>query len=92
MGVAFVEQYNLHLKSKVFLRDKLVAICAMIKIGLSVRARVFPWLSVLPNSAGKGPFMAGKAKNMHQRHNFPGAGGGGWSEGHGPALAEKFRS
>ena len=79
MGVAFVEQYNLHLKSKVFLRDKLVAICAMIKIGLSVRARVFPGsvFSLTFSSAGKGPFMAGKAKNMHQRHNFPGAGGGG---------------
>lgn len=47
VGVAFVEQYNLHLKSKVFLRDKLVAFCAMIKVGLSLRARVFPWLSVL---------------------------------------------
>ena len=45
------------------------------------------------SSAGKGPFMAGEVKNMHQRHNFLGGGGrGGWTEGHGPTLAEKFRS
>ena len=28
-------------------------------------------------SAGKGPFMAGKAKNVHQRYTFPGGGGSG---------------
>ena len=44
------------------------------------------------SSAGKGPFMAGKAKNMCQRHTFLGGGGGQWSEGHGFDLAVKFRS
>ena len=29
------------------------------------------------SSAGKGPFIASKAKNMHQRHTFLGGGGGG---------------
>ena len=29
------------------------------------------------SSAGKGSFMAGEAKNMHQRHTFLGGGGGG---------------
>ena len=29
------------------------------------------------SSAGKGPFMAGKAKNMPQRHTFLVGGGGG---------------
>ena len=49
-------------------------------------------------SAGKGPFVAGKANNMCQRGSFMGGGGGGgvvgegeWSEGHDPALAGKFR-
>ena len=31
------------------------------------------------SSAGKGSFMAGEAKNMHQRHTFLGGGGGGGS-------------
>ena len=43
------------------------------------------------SSAGKGLFMAGKDKNMHQRCNLLG-GWGRWSEGHGPALAGKFWS
>ena len=39
------------------------------------------------SSAGKGPFMDGKAKNIY----FSKMGGGGqWSEGHGPALTGKF--
>ena len=42
-------------------------------------------------SAGKGPFMAGKAKNMCQRRTFL-AGRGQWSEGHGFDLAVKFRT
>ena len=44
------------------------------------------------SSAGKGPFMAGKAKNMHQRCNLLGGGRGQLSEGRGPSLAGKFRS
>jgi len=37
------------------------------------------------SSAGKGPFMAGKAKNMPLRCTFlEGRGGGYWSEGHSP--------
>ena len=47
------------------------------------------------SSAGKGPLMARKAKNLHRRCTFPGSGGGGvgyWSEGHSPALPGKFRS
>ena len=70
-----------------------------------------PWLSLEDavfslnfSSAGKGPFMAGKAKNAPEAHfpggNVGGGGGGGggggeggeWSEGHVPALAEKFKS
>ena len=37
--------------------------------------------------------MAGKAKNTPEA-DFPGGRGGGgeWSEGHGPALAGKFKS
>ena len=39
------------------------------------------------SSAGKGPFMDGKAKNIC----FSKRGEGGqWSEGHGPALTGKF--
>ena len=42
--------------------------------------------SVLPSSSeSKGPFMAGKAKNMPQKCTFLG-GRGKWSEGHGPTL------
>ena len=42
--------------------------------------------SVLPaSSERKGPFMAGKAKNMPQKCTFLG-GGRKWSEGHGPTL------
>ena len=38
----------------------------------------YPVFSLNFSSAGKGPFMASKAKNMH----FPGAGGGGeWGSG-----------
>ena len=33
------------------------------------------------SSAGKGSFMAGEAKNMHQRHTFLGGGGGGGGGG-----------
>ena len=44
-------------------------ICMKIKMGA-----VF---SLKFSSAGKGPFMAGKAKNMYQKHTyFPGGGGG----------------
>ena len=32
--------------------------------------------SLIFNSAGKGPFIASKAKNMHQRHTFMGKGEG----------------
>ena len=42
------------------------------------------------SSAGKGPFMAGKAKNVPELH-FLGGGEKG-SEGHGFKLAVKFRS
>ena len=39
------------------------------------------------SSAGKGPFMDGKAKNIY----FSKRGEGGqWSEGHGAALTGKF--
>ena len=40
------------------------------------------------SSAGKGPFMGGKAKNIY----FSKGSGGGerWSEGHGPAFTGKF--
>ena len=38
------------------------------------------------SSAGKGPFMDGKAKNIY----FSKRGGGQWSEGHGPTLTGKF--
>ena len=42
--------------------------------------------SLLPSSSeSKGPFMAGKAKNMPQKCTFLG-GRGKWSEGHGPTL------
>ena len=42
------------------------------------------------SSAGKGPFIASKAKNVPELH-FPGGGEKG-SEGHGFKLAVKFRS
>jgi len=42
------------------------------------------------SSAGKGPSMAGKAKNVPEAQ-FPG-GGGEWSEGHGFDVAVKFKS
>ena len=39
------------------------------------------------SSAGKGPFMDGKAKNIY----FSKRGEGGqWSEGHGPTFTGKF--
>ena len=38
------------------------------------------------SSAGKVPFPAGKAKNMSAEVHFSEGEGGGWSEGHGPAL------
>ena len=40
------------------------------------------------SSAGKGPFVDGKAKNID--FSKRGGGGGQWSEGHGPALTGKF--
>ena len=56
------------------------------------------WLSVIPpktvfslnfSSAGEGPFMDGKAKNIY----FSKRGEGGqWSEGRGPAHCEIFYS
>ena len=47
------------------------------------------------SSAGRGPFMAGMAKNMRGRYTSLGIGGSGqWSEGHGPPslgnLGAKF--
>ena len=40
------------------------------------------------SSAGKGPFMDGKAKNIYFFKR--GGEGGQWSEGRGPALTGKF--
>ena len=40
------------------------------------------------SSAGKGPFMDGKAKNIY--FSKRGGEGGQWSEGHGPAFTGKF--
>ena len=42
------------------------------------------------SSAGKGPFVDGKAKNIDLSKKGAGEGGGQWSEGHGPALTGKF--
>ena len=50
-----------------------------------------PVFSLNFSSACKGPFMAGKAKNMCQRRTFLG-GRGQWSEGNGFDFAVKFRS
>ena len=43
------------------------------------------------SSAGKGPFMDGKAKNIYfSKRGGGGVEGGRWSEGHGPAFTGKF--
>ena len=51
---------------------------------------MYPVFSPKFRSAGKGPFIAGKVKNMHQRCTFlwgrRGEGGGEWSERHGLTL------
>jgi len=47
--------------------------------------------SVNFSSAGKGPFMAGEAKDICESCTFLGGGEKG-SEGHGFKLAVKFRS
>ena len=60
--------------------------------GLHDKLLYVPVFSLNFSSAGKGPFMAGKANNMQQRCNLLGGGRGKSSEGHGPALAGKFRS
>ena len=59
--------------------------------GLHDKLLYVPVFSLNFSSAGNGPFMAGKAKKMHQRCNLLG-GRGQSSEGHDPALAGKFRS
>ena len=48
----------------------------------------YPVFSPKFSSAGKGPFIAGKVKNMHQRCTFHWGGGQGgeWSERHGLTL------
>ena len=43
--------------------------------GLHDKVLYVPVFSLNFSSAGKGPFMAGKAKNMHQRCNLLGGGG-----------------
>ena len=48
-----------------------------------------PVFSLNFNSAGKGPFMDGKAKNIYFSILFLGGGGSGFI-GHGPSLTGKF--
>ena len=80
-------------------KNRLPAFCAALEIWKNRRVTVTicytnGWLPVISlnfSSAGKGPLMAGKAKNMCQRCTFLG-GRGQWSEGHGFNLAVKFWS
>ena len=54
---------------------------------VKAKHKLQPAFSLNFSSAGKGPFMDGKAKNIY----FSKRGEGGqWSEGHGPALTGKF--
>ena len=80
-------------------KNRLPAFCAALEIWKNRRVTVticytngrLPVISLNFSSAGKGPLMAGKTKNMCQRCTFLG-GRGQWSEGHGFNLAVKFWS
>ena len=61
--------------------------------GLHDKVLYVPVFSLNFSSAGKGPFMAGKAKNNYAPEvQFAWGGRDQASEGRGPSLAGKFRS